>query len=121
MGTPSEPPCTTTPIRGAPKVLHLLYALRVSHPHILITIDQQDSQRHVYLRDQTGRTAHAEPAAGAEVQIPGDGADLRADLRSGYQLWRERGRPEPWDFGMTITPLAQTVWVDSPETGPCTG
>lgn len=99
---------------------HLLFALRVSHPHILITVDQQHGQPRVELRDETGRTAHAEPTTGTRVRISGDGEDLWPDLRAGYQLWRGRGRPEQWDFGMTVTPRTQTVWVHSPQDGPYT-
>ncbi|WP_369383217.1 methyltransferase domain-containing protein [Streptomyces sp. cg36] len=96
---------------------HLLFALRVSHPHILITVDQQDGRPRVDLRDGTGRTGHAEATTATDVRFAGNAADLWPDLRAGYQLWREHGRPEQWDFGMTVTPLTQTVWVHSPKTG----
>ncbi|WP_344076346.1 protein-L-isoaspartate O-methyltransferase family protein [Streptomyces crystallinus] len=99
---------------------HLLFALRVSHPHILITVEQHNGQPRAELRDQTGRTVRAELTTNAQVQISDSGKDLWADLRSGYQLWREHGRPEQWDFGMTVTPHAQTVWVRSPDNGPYT-
>jgi hypothetical protein len=46
---------------------------------------------------------------------------LWSSLKDGYQLWRERGRPELWDFGTTVTRHAQTVWAGSNITGPYAG
>ncbi|GAA1592765.1 methyltransferase domain-containing protein [Streptomyces globosus] len=100
---------------------HLLFALRVSHPHIVVTVDRNGAGPHVELRDSAGRSARAEPAHGGLICVSGDRPGLWDALRPGYRLWRERGRPLQWDFGMTVTEHTQTVWAGSPDHGPYTG
>ncbi|MEU1827172.1 hypothetical protein ABZ502_32690 [Streptomyces abikoensis] len=100
---------------------HLLFALRVSHPHIVITVDRRGVAPRVDLRDADRRSARVEPSDSGSISIDGDGQDLWGMLRSGHQLWRERGRPEQWDFGMTVTRHAQTVWAGSQDNGQYTG
>lgn len=53
----------------------------------------------------------AERADSGLVSVFGDGTDLWRSLKYGHQLWREHGWPELWEFGMTVTDHAQTVWA----------
>ncbi|TLQ39192.1 hypothetical protein FEF34_37970 [Streptomyces marianii] len=99
---------------------HLLFALRVSHPSIIVSIDRSGPGPRVDLRDAVGHAAHAELADGGLVSVSGDRPGLRGALRSGHQLWRARGRPDQWDFGITVTRLGQTVWADGKDRGPYT-
>lgn len=94
---------------------HLLFALRVSHPGIVVSVEGSGAQARVRLREETlGRSALVERADGGLVTVSGEGRELWAALRTGYRLWCERGRPEQWDFGMTVSPAGQTVWVHDP-------
>jgi len=40
--------------------------------------------------------------------------NLWDELESAYQWWTQAGRPEHTRFGLTVTPDAQTVWLDTP-------
>ncbi|MET9931728.1 MULTISPECIES: protein-L-isoaspartate O-methyltransferase [unclassified Streptomyces] len=101
---------------------HLLFALRVSHPGIVVSVEGSGAQARVRLREETsGRSALVERADGALVAVSGEGRELWAALRTGYQLWRERGQPEQWDFGMTVSPAGQIVWIHDPGNGPYAG
>ncbi|MFF5393316.1 methyltransferase domain-containing protein [Streptomyces sp. NPDC013012] len=94
---------------------HLLFALRVSHPGIVVSVEGSGAQARVRLREETlGRSALVERADGGLVTVSGESQELWAALRTGYRLWCERGRPEQWDFGMTVSPAGQTVWVHDP-------
>lgn len=97
-----------------------MFALRVSHPHIDVSVDRTGDRPRVRLRDVAGRSARVEATDGGEISVVGDGRDLWTALRPGYRRWRERGRPEQWDFGMTVTRQARTVWVGSEDDGPYT-
>ncbi|GAA1553656.1 hypothetical protein GCM10009731_04890 [Streptomyces globosus] len=72
--------------------------------------------------DRGGAEAAATATAGARrCGVSGDGPGLWDALRPGYRLWRERGRPLQWDFGMTVTEHTQRVWAGSPDHGPYAG
>ncbi|MFE0777797.1 hypothetical protein [Streptomyces sp. NPDC058861] len=55
-----------------------------------------------------------ERADGGLVAVLDEGRELWAALRTGYRLWREHEKPQQWDFGMTVGPAGQTVWVHDP-------
>ncbi|MEU8764802.1 methyltransferase domain-containing protein [Streptomyces sp. NPDC048659] len=99
---------------------HALFAVRVSHPHIVVTIDRSGGTPSLTLRDTTDRSARAD-RTDSGISLLGDGTDLWRALKDGHRLWRERGRPELWDFGMTVTPHTQTVWATSGTNGPYLG
>ncbi|RSS85187.1 protein-L-isoaspartate O-methyltransferase, partial [Streptomyces sp. WAC02707] len=101
---------------------HLLFALRVSHPGIVVSVEGSGVRARVRLRKETsGRSALVERADDGLVAILGEGRELWAALRAGYQLWCKRGRPEQWDFGMTVSSAGQTVWIHDPGNGPYVG
>ncbi|MFJ9574562.1 protein-L-isoaspartate O-methyltransferase family protein [Streptomyces bacillaris] len=101
---------------------HLLFALRVSHPGIVVSVEDRGAGACVRLREEvSGRSAVVERADHGLVEVSGEGQELWAALRTGYQLWRERGRPEQWDFGMTVSPAGQTVWIHDSGSGPYAG
>ncbi|MEE1736427.1 methyltransferase domain-containing protein [Streptomyces sp. BE147] len=97
---------------------HALFALRVSHPHIVVTVDRRGAAPCAELRDAADRSVRAERGDGDLVSLSGDAQDLWSALRHGHQLWCERGRPPLWDYGMTVTRQTQTVWAGSESTGP---
>lgn len=37
------------------------------------------------------------------------------DVESSLTTWRNAGSPEPSDFGVTVTPVGQAVWLGSPD------
>ncbi|NEA18968.1 protein-L-isoaspartate O-methyltransferase [Streptomyces halstedii] len=101
---------------------HLLFALRVSHPSIIVSVEGSGARARVRLQEETsGRSALVERTDDELVTISGEGQELWAALRAGYQLWREHRKPEQWDFGMTVSPAGQTVWVHAPGSGPYAG
>lgn len=98
---------------------HLLFAVRVSHPHLRVTTLPADSGVAVSVHDGASSWAHAVPQADGTAAVTGGGPrDLWAALADGWDHWENRGRPELWDFGMTVTAEEQVVWAESPEDGP---
>ncbi|MEV7601478.1 methyltransferase domain-containing protein [Kitasatospora sp. NPDC089797] len=54
-----------------------------------------------------GRTAYEVHQAGPR--------NLWDEVEAAWRRWDDRGRPGPARFGLTVTPDAHTVWLDSPE------
>ncbi|MFD4576739.1 hypothetical protein ACFWNK_30780 [Streptomyces sp. NPDC058417] len=101
---------------------HLLFGLRVSHPNIVVSVEESGVRVRVRLREESsGRSALVERTDDELVTVSGVGQELWAALRNCCQLWREHRKPEQWDFGMTVSPAGQTVWVHDPGSGPYAG
>ncbi|MFI9237043.1 protein-L-isoaspartate O-methyltransferase [Streptomyces sp. NPDC053079] len=98
---------------------HLLFAVRVSHPHLRVSTTLADGGVGVSVHDGASSWARAVPQPDGTVLVTGGGPrDVWAELLDGWDQWEARGRPELWDFGMTVTAEEQFVWAGSPEHGP---
>ncbi|WP_190066768.1 methyltransferase domain-containing protein [Streptomyces griseocarneus] len=100
---------------------HLLFAVRVSHPHLRVTTTPVDGGVAVNVHDGASSWACAVPQSDGTALVTGGGPrDVWAETSEGWDHWEARGRPELWDFGMTVTAEAQFVWAGRPEHGPYT-
>lgn len=98
---------------------HLLFALRVSHPDIRIATDETEEGLTVRLHDGVSSWATVTTdQTGTLAAYEGGPRHLLAEVDAGRRHWEERGSPELWDFGMTVTPDGQHVWSGTAEAGP---
>ncbi|MFJ5093560.1 methyltransferase domain-containing protein [Streptomyces sp. NPDC088557] len=114
----SAPVTRESTVRRDPAPLadgHLLFALRVSHPALRVFADGST----VAVHDGVSSWAVARPGTDGLLRVTGGGpGDVWADVLTGWDHWTAQGSPELWDFGMTVTPTTQTVWLHDPEKGP---
>ncbi|GGZ98212.1 hypothetical protein GCM10010371_67450 [Streptomyces subrutilus] len=97
----------------------LLFALRVSHPDIRITTDTDTGQQFtVELHDGVGSWATTTTSStGTTTAHEGGPRHLLTEVEAGRRHWEERGSPTFWDFGMTVTPEGQHIWIGEAEAG----
>jgi protein-L-isoaspartate(D-aspartate) O-methyltransferase len=71
----------------------------------------------VHLYDLTGDSwAVVETGSSAGFEVTQDGKrDLWDEVRSAYQAWIRAGQPGRDRFGMTVSAVEQTIWLDFPE------
>lgn len=99
--------------------VHLVFALRVSHPDIRIATEDTKEGLTVRLHDGVSSWATAViDQAGTTAAYEGGPRQLLAEVDAGRRHWQERGSPELWDFGMTVTPERQCVWSGAADVGP---
>lgn len=99
--------------------------LRVPDCRLLVEQDARGERHHVVeLHDlTTGSWALLD----VDLTTRDDGFDVHqhgprrlwAEVLAGYRWWQDHGRPELARFGVTITPQAQTVWLDRPDGEHC--
>ncbi|MDX2395206.1 hypothetical protein NJL88_35170 [Streptomyces sp. DK15] len=98
---------------------NLLFALRVSHPDIRISTEGDGRGLAVRLHDGISSWATAfTDESGATDASEGGPRHLLAEVEAGRRHWEERGSPPLWDFGMTVGPDHQEVWVGAPDARP---
>lgn len=39
------------------------------------------------------------------------------EVEAAYSWWQQAGQPQPWRFGLTVTPGGQHAWLDDPAQG----
>ncbi|MDH6136839.1 protein-L-isoaspartate O-methyltransferase [Kitasatospora sp. MAA4] len=97
----------------------LLFTLRVALPDLRITTAVDQDGTSAWLHDGRGSwaTLSARPSGGARVH--GGGPRRLADeLAAAWAAWEAEGRPGVYDYGMTVRPDRQYVWLNDPDTGP---
>ncbi|WP_328965639.1 methyltransferase domain-containing protein [Streptomyces virginiae] len=98
---------------------HLLFALRVSHPDIRISTSAAEAGFTVHLHDGVSSWATAVIGTNdAATAYEGGPRRLLAEVEAGWDHWEAADTPSLWDFGMTVTPDAQTVWASTKRKGP---
>ncbi|MGW4509234.1 methyltransferase domain-containing protein [Streptomyces sp. NPDC004436] len=112
----------TVPFERDPRRLsnaHLQFALRVSHPDIRITTAAAVGNGFtVHLHDGASSWAATDTGAdGTTTAYEGGPRHLLAELQAGWEHWETRGTPPLWDFGMTVTPEGQSLWITGPDGG----
>lgn len=65
-------------------------------------------------KDRTAWARIKGGGGGEGAQLYGE-RDLLGDVSDAVRWWRAHGRPRLFDFGMTVTAEAQTVWLHEPE------
>ncbi|MEV0280433.1 methyltransferase domain-containing protein [Streptomyces sp. NPDC050610] len=108
------------PLRTDP---HLLFALRVALPDVHLTLDPYGGENDPAVRlHDTAHTSWAtlgpSPGGDATTVAHQSGPRRLADeVLAAWDEWTAEGSPELYDFGMTVTPHDQYVWVRHPATG----
>ncbi|WP_234357032.1 methyltransferase domain-containing protein [Streptomyces sp. NBRC 110028] len=98
---------------------HLRFALRVTVPDVQITTAEDEDGLNAWLHD--GSASWAMLAAigdGTTVAHQGGPRRLADEVERAWDWWLAEGRPELYDFGLTVTPDRQYAWCRDPETGP---
>ena len=98
---------------------HLRFALRVSVPDLRITMAEDEDGLNAWLHD--GATSWAMLAAvgdGTTVAHQGGPRRLADEVERGWGRWLTEGRPELYDFGLTVTPDQQYAWCRDAGAGP---
>ncbi|MFB7665999.1 methyltransferase domain-containing protein [Kitasatospora sp. NPDC056138] len=97
----------------------LRFALRVALPELDVTTAVDSDGTSAWLHD--GRDSWAALSArtgGGAVAHQGGPRRLADALEAAWRQWEDDGRPDVYEYGMTVTPGGQFVWCRDPETGP---
>lgn len=118
----AEPPDDERPFAHDLAVLHtdwhLRFAVRARHPHILLTTAADNDGAHAWLHDNTASWANIVTTGGHTITYQGGPRRLADELDAAWTWWENTGRPDLYDFGLTITPNDQYIWCHDPDTGP---
>ncbi|MFI8251494.1 protein-L-isoaspartate O-methyltransferase [Kitasatospora sp. NPDC085930] len=97
----------------------LTFALRVAVPDAVITTGRDEDGVNAWVHD--GATSWAAfGAVGDGTTVLHQGGDRRIgdELMVAWAQWDSLGRPEPCDYGITVRPDRQFVWLKDPVDGP---
>ncbi|MBB5933331.1 methyltransferase domain-containing protein [Streptomyces zagrosensis] len=97
---------------------HLRFAVRARHPHIHLTTAADDDGAHAWLHDNAMSWANIVTTGGHTIAYQGGPHRLADQLEAAWHWWEAEGRPDLYDFGLTVTPDDQYAWCHDPDTGP---
>lgn len=98
---------------------HLRFALRVALPEVQITMAEDGDGLNAWIHDGASSWAVlAAQAGGKTLAYQGGPRRLTDELEAAWDAWLEHGRPELYDFGLTVTPDQQYAWAKDPRSGP---
>ncbi|MEU8542976.1 methyltransferase domain-containing protein [Streptomyces sp. NPDC048717] len=90
---------------------HLLFALRVALPDVVVTTMRDEDGLNVFLHDGDASWATiCSQGDGRIVAFQGGSRRLADEVERVWDLWIAAGSPSVYDFGMTVEPGCQTVW-----------
>ncbi|MEU0807418.1 protein-L-isoaspartate O-methyltransferase [Streptomyces sp. NPDC005970] len=97
---------------------HLLFAVRVVLPDVVVIMNACDGTA-VWAHDGVSSWAmlSASDDEGAAIAHQGGPRRLVEELERARGWWVSEGRPELYDFGMTVEPDQQYVWCRDPVAG----
>ncbi|WP_432013285.1 methyltransferase domain-containing protein [Streptomyces cucumeris] len=98
---------------------HLLFALRVALPDVRIAAAVDEDGVNAWLHD--GATSWATltaTGAGGTTAYQGGPRRLADEVEQAWTAWLALGRPELYDYGLTVEPGGQYVWCGDEATGP---
>ncbi|MFE4516957.1 protein-L-isoaspartate O-methyltransferase [Kitasatospora sp. NPDC056783] len=104
---------------------HLRFALRVAVPDAVLSTGQGQGQGQceggpvVLVHDGDRSWAELRPDAGGRpVLWQGGPRRIGDEVLAAWARWEDLGRPDLYDYGVTVTPDAQWAWQGDPDTGP---
>lgn len=103
------------PLRSDP---HLGFALRVALPDVRIAASADADGVNAWLHDGESWAALSAVGDGRTLAYQGGPRRLADELEHAWDAWLAHGRPELYDYGMTVTADRQYVWAVDPDTGP---
>ncbi|MFE6775480.1 methyltransferase domain-containing protein [Streptomyces sp. NPDC057702] len=96
---------------------HLRFAVRARHPHLHLATATDDDGAHAWLHDGVASWANIVTTDGRALAYQGGPRHLADELAAAWDWWEDAGRPDVYDFGLTVTPDDQHVWCHDPTTG----
>ncbi|MET8542097.1 protein-L-isoaspartate O-methyltransferase [Kitasatospora sp. NPDC004799] len=98
---------------------HLRFALRVAVPDAVLFTEQREDGQAVLVHDGDRSWAEIRPGADGTPLLSQGGPRLIGDeVLTAWSQWEDLGRPDLYDYGVTVTPDAQWAWQGDPDTGP---
>ncbi|WP_309226640.1 methyltransferase domain-containing protein [Streptomyces lunaelactis] len=98
---------------------HLRFALRVALADVRITVAADEDGLNAWLHDGTASWAALSALPDGKTLVHQGGPRRLADeLEEAWDAWLEGGRPELYDYGLTIEPEHQYAWAHDAATGP---
>ncbi|MET8680033.1 methyltransferase domain-containing protein [Streptomyces sp. NPDC004647] len=97
---------------------HLRFALRVALPDVQVTTAVDADGLNVWLHDGAASWATISALGdGRSTAYQGGPRRLADELEQAWDIWLAAGKPEVYDFGMTIEPDRQYLWTRDPANG----
>ncbi|MFJ8622184.1 methyltransferase domain-containing protein [Kitasatospora sp. NPDC093550] len=97
---------------------HLRFALRVAVPDAVLFTCQGEDGPVALIHDGDRSWAEVLPRAGAgPVLLQGGPRRIGDELIAAWSQWEALGRPDLYDYGVTVTPDSQWAWHGDPDTG----
>ncbi|MFD7986987.1 hypothetical protein ACFV4M_26900 [Kitasatospora indigofera] len=98
---------------------NLRFTLRVALTDVRITTALDEDGTSAWLHDGADSWAVlSSAAAGPGAVHQGGPRRLGDELENAWLSWERSERPTPYDYGMTVRPDGQFVWLNDPDTGP---
>ncbi|MEU3561514.1 protein-L-isoaspartate O-methyltransferase [Kitasatospora sp. NPDC006786] len=98
---------------------HLRFALRVAVPEAVLFTEQRADGPAALVHDGDRSWAEIRPGTdGRPLLLQGGPRRLGDELLAAWSQWEDLGRPELYDYGITVTPDSQWAWQGAPDTGP---
>ncbi|MFD0278075.1 methyltransferase domain-containing protein [Kitasatospora sp. NPDC127111] len=98
---------------------NLRFALRVALPDVQVVTGADEDGVSTWLYDGARSWAALSAVGGGKLEVfQGGPRRLADDLLAAWARWEELGRPGPYDYGMTVRPDGQFVWLHDPVDGP---
>ncbi|WP_344445381.1 methyltransferase domain-containing protein [Kitasatospora nipponensis] len=96
----------------------LLFTLRVTLPAVRITTAVDQDGTSAWIHDGLASWAVLSARPGGATVHGGGPRRLAAELEAAWRTWETHDRPGVYDYGMTVRPDRQYVWLNDPDTGP---
>ncbi|MEV6976071.1 hypothetical protein [Kitasatospora sp. NPDC093806] len=95
------------------------FALRVALPDALIATGRDEDGVNAWVHDGVASWASFSAVGDGTAVLHQGGERLLGDeLLHAWTQWEELGRPEPYDYGVTVTEDRQFAWLNNQATGP---
>ncbi|MER6365166.1 methyltransferase domain-containing protein [Kitasatospora sp. NPDC001527] len=97
----------------------LRFALRVAVPDAVVFTGRDEDGVSAWVHDGVAAWAmFSATGTGGSVLFQGGGRRIGEELMLAWERWEEHGRPDPYEYGITVTPERQFAWLNSPDGGP---
>ncbi|MFB6893006.1 protein-L-isoaspartate O-methyltransferase [Kitasatospora sp. NPDC056327] len=95
---------------------HVRFAVRVAVPDAILSTTVEDHLPVVLVHDGDSSWAEARRHPdGGTVLLQGGPRRIGDEVTTAWSRWEDLGRPDPYDYGITVTPDAQWAWQGAPD------
>ncbi|MFE4974839.1 methyltransferase domain-containing protein [Kitasatospora sp. NPDC056651] len=98
----------------------LRFALRVAVPNAVLFTARDADGLNAWVHDghQSWATFVAQGDGEPSLLLQGGPRRIGDEVLAAWAQWEDLGRPDLYDYGVTVTPDAQWAWQGDPDTGP---